>query len=405
MPTRLETVSRRSLRERCSSVTASLYSETISSPAPAVFVVGGSGFFGRLLLEDLLHHSNAHLIVGGRNERRLRATCRELGDEFAPRLTPEPCDLSDPASIRPALKQARLTICAAGPYQAIPSTLPDLCLALDVPYIDLSDDRPFVMRVRQNVRSRSDGDVLPAMCTGWSAVPALSAALTRIAADSMECVDAISIAIAPGNRQPRAVGTVTSLLHSVSHRFTILEDGRWREVSGSSLPRPFRFPEPVGRRTGFLVDVPDHELFPELFAARSVTFRVGSELTILNWAVSVLACLSRRGWVNRWDHWTGPLRRCMALAGFLGSDSGAVGVLVSGRRDGRTALVRASVVADREGRRIPVMPAAIMAQRLLTNPTCCRGLVELDRWIDRTCLAAECTRRSLRLVVEDSVAS
>ena len=59
-----------------------------------------------------------------------------------------------------------VVICAAGPYQSMPVTLVELCLASGIHYIDMSDDRMFFNRVRSLVPQKSDG--LPAICSGFS---------------------------------------------------------------------------------------------------------------------------------------------------------------------------------------------------------------------------------------------
>jgi hypothetical protein len=93
-------------------------------------------------------------------------------------------------------------------------------------------------------------------------------------------------------------------------------------------------------------------------------------------------------------------RRSMALFGFLGHNSGAVGVEVVGKRNSAHTCRRVSVVADHDGQRIPIMPAVIMAQALLSNDSDYQGLVPLDGWLSQDQLQAQCDRRGYRLVVE-----
>ncbi|MGH9798205.1 MAG: hypothetical protein ACRD5D_08645, partial [Candidatus Polarisedimenticolia bacterium] len=278
-----------------------------------------------------------------------------------------------------------------------PVTLAALCLERGVHYLDLADDRGFVARVRALAAGAADG---PAVCPGWSAVPALSGLLVRIASEGMERVDSIDVQIAPGNRAPRETGTVASLLASVGRSFAVRANGAWRQVAGWSEPKTFHFPPPIGPRTGYLVDVPDHELFPAIFGAGRVEFRVGAELSFLNRGLSALAWISRRGMVRDWTRWTLLFRASMATLGWLGHDWGAVGVEVLGRRAGRPVARRACVLAERRGHLIPVLPAAVMTAELLSGRVR-GGLVPVDRWLDRPRLEEECCRRGYRVVVED----
>jgi len=360
--------------------------------ATTVLVVGGTGYFGRLLIEDLLLHTTCRIRVGGRRQEALERARAELGE----RVDIKHVDLLQPETLPGALDGVGVAICAAGPFQSLPITLAQTCLKLGVHYIDIADNRDFVNRVRAMEELASHATTMPVICSGWSAVPALSAALVNLAAEGMERVDDIFIQISPGNRVPRAEGTVASLLASVGKPFTVCRDQHWEIVTGWSAPRPFDFPNPVGRRLGFLVDVPDHEIFPDLFGAKGVEFRVGSELSVLNRGVSMLAWITRRGIVRDWRPSASILQHAMSAFRFVGHEWGAVGVEVTGG----TVRRRACVVAEKSGQRIPVMPAAVMTAKLLYEEHSFHGLAPLDTWIDEARMRKECDSRGFRLVVE-----
>jgi hypothetical protein len=363
-----------------------------SARATTVLVVGGTGYFGRLLIEDLLLHTACRIRIGGRSQEALERAGGELGG----RVDIKRMDLLQPETLPGALDCVHVAICAAGPFQSLPITLAQACMDCGVHYMDISDDRDFVCRVRALAKSAPNAKTMAAVCSGWSAVPALSAALVHLAAEGMERVDEIFIQISPGNRFPRAQGTVVSLLASVGKPFTVWRDQRWEIVTGWSAARPFDFPNPMGRRFGFLVDVPDHEIFPDLFGAKRVEFRVGSELNVLNRGMSALAWITRRGIVRDWRPSASILRHVMGAFRFVGHEWGAVGVEVTGGAVRR----RACVVAERSGQRIPVMPAAVMTAKLLSEECPFHGLAPLDTWIDGAQMRTECESRGFRLVVE-----
>lgn len=366
----------------------------------SILLVGATGYFGRLLLAELMQWTNARILAAARNQKSLATLIESMGSVERTRLSAHTLDLQHPASFKSLVERSEVVICAAGPFQALPLTLVSCCLDSGVDYIDLADDREFVRAVHRLAESQT-GKAHPAICTGWSAVSALSGALARIASKDLDDIESIDIHIAPGNRLPRAPATVASLLKSVGRPFEIWRDGAWHKVSGWSAPRRFEFPSPVGPRTGYLVDVPDHDLFPRLFAARSVAFRVGSELHILNWMTSGLAALVRLSLIRDLSRWTRMIRRGMTLFARFGHDHGAVGVEVTGSRDGRAVTRRVCVVADRMGQRIPVMPAAIMACMLLNNEVNFSGIVPVDSWLTRDRLEQECLKRGYRLICEE----
>jgi hypothetical protein len=345
-------------------------------PSQKVLVIGGTGFFGRLLVDDLLRCNDCELIVASRhpfNTSRFRTIV---------------ADLSDPHSLERALGGVAIAVCAAGPYQKLPVSLAERCVERNIHYIDLADDRVFV----QNVRSMAVGhqSSRSAICTGWSTVSALSGLLTKIAAGGMPELDSIQIQMAPGNRGARQLATIASLLHSVGQPFRVFRNGAWHRVVGWSESRDFIFPSPIGRRCGYLVDVPDHEMFPEIFRARTVEFRAGSELRLLNGSLSVLR-LTGRNWVR----WSGLLQAAAGLLSWIGHDAGAIGVEVSG-----AARRRACIVADSQGERIAVMPASVMTRRLLSGSPL-RGVISYTDWLKEEQLRVECERRGWRLVVEE----
>jgi saccharopine dehydrogenase-like NADP-dependent oxidoreductase len=340
---------------------------------PKVLVVGGTGFFGNMLVDDLLRQDNCQLVVASRRPFH--------SDRFETVVA----DLWNSTSLERALDRVTIAICAAGPYQSLPLTLVELCLKRGVHYIDLADDRGFVRKVRSLAVTHNASVV----CTGWSTVPALSGLLVRIASRGIEPIDSIQIHMAPGNRGPRQIGTITSLLHSVGKPFTVLRDGAWRDVVGWSDPREFKFPLPVGKRRGYLIDVPDHEIFPEVFGVRTAEFRAGSELRSLNRCVSLLRILNLN-----WVQWSTVLQRASAMLSWMGHDSGAIGVEVKG-----TATRRASILADFRGQRIAIMPSSIMVRSILSGDQH-RGLVSYADWFTEDQLRRECDDRGFRLIVE-----
>lgn len=307
-------------------------------------------------------------------------------------------DLGNPASIESALSGVAVAICAAGPFQALPVTLAEICLRRGIHYIDLADDRSFVRKVRSLVPG--EGGNSPAVCSGWSTVSALSGLLAQIGAEDLDPVDAIYIHMATGNRLPKKTATISSFLYSVGQPFNVFRDGRWQMVRGWSEPRDFSFPLPVGRRRGYLIDVPDHELFPALFNARTVEFRTASEWSALNITVSLFSWFVKKHGVRSWISWNKMFRRGAALLGFIGHGWGAIGVEVSGSSGQKRRTRRVSVVADSGAQRIAVMPASVMTALLLSGSKH-HGVVSPAHWLTPEQVRDACEERGFQLIVEE----
>ena len=358
---------------------------------PAVLVVGAFGVFGRTLVHDLLRNSPCRVHAGGRSRSNMAELYRGLEPVLRERITPVLCDLRDLRSVASALTNVHAAVCAAGPYQDMPLHLLEACQLRGLPYLDLADDRDFVRRARALVKP----DSAPAG-VGWSTAPALSALLARLACEAFEEVEEIHIQLAPGNRGPRGGATVASFLDSLAKPFTVWADGGWRPVLGWSNPMTFDFPAPVGPREGYLVDVPDHEIFPDLFKARRVEFRAGAEFHLQNRAASGLSWLAGYYGFN-WSWAAGLFSRLLFLFSFLGTDAGTLGVRLTGLKSGVMTRRTVCLTAAHHGELMPVLPAAVMVPRLLSGTTAFRGLLPLDTWLSRSELEAECGKRGLTL--------
>jgi saccharopine dehydrogenase-like NADP-dependent oxidoreductase len=344
-----------------------------------VLVVGASGYFGRLLVEELLRKGHS-VAAAGRSAARLKAALRTLPRQ---RLSFLELDLGSAGSVEQALGAARVVVCAAGPYQTLPSTLAAACLEGGRPYADLADDRGFVRRARELAASGARAPFAP----GWSSVPALSALLARLACGGLSGPLSVFVHLAPGNRSERGAATIGSLLASLGRRFTVWRGGRWVEVVGGGEPRAFAFPAPIGEREGFLLDVPDLELLPPLLGARTVEFRAGAELRALQAAARALAALR----LPLARHAAAVARPLGWLSG-LGTEAGALGVEVVGAEGSR----RACVWAERASPRIALLPALVFVEQALGGALP-PGLPPLDAWLDRRGLERRCAELDLRL--------
>lgn len=367
-----------------------------------ILVIGAGGYFGSLLVEELLAFTDAEIVMAGRRKRLLEKTAYKFPASSRLRVSQKVVDLNSPESLEQGLSDIGIAICAAGPYHRMSFNLLNLCLQKDIHYIDLSDDRAFVRNVSALCAQYQKECALKAVvCTGWSTMPSISALLAEAASDGMDTIDEIHIQIAPGNRSPRSDATIESLLNALGKPFQIWTNGNWVQATGFSAPRSFHFPEPVGDRPGYLLDVPDHELFPEIFKASTVEFRVGAELAPFNFFCSILAEIVRLGLVKTMSPLLPLVKISMNLTGSLGNDWGAVGVECRGLSNSQRLKKTACLVANHGGQYIPVLPATIMCTKLLNSDNKLSGPIKLNGWLTKEELEVECAKRSYRLSVNE----
>jgi hypothetical protein len=343
-----------------------------------VLILGGYGSYGRLIAEALAADSRAaspqlEVRIAGRDLAKAVEAARQLG------ATSARCDASDPASLRAAIAGAFLVINAAGPFQAEDYAIPSQCVAAGCNYIDLGDGRAYVAGVQRLDAAARERGVFA--CLGASTTPAVTSAMVAALQPGLGRIREIKIALNAGNRNRAGVSTIASILSYVGLPVRVWRAGRWQHVLGWGEGEFIDFPAPVGRRRVQVCDVPDHELFPQLFGAESVTFKAGVELTMLNYAISALGIA--RGVAPGLDlpRLAPLLVRLSGLFKTFGTLHGACGVWVTDQA-GRER--RMAFVAPSNGPRLPAAPSVLLARRLIregvfqTGACPCVGLLSVD---------------------------
>ena len=110
---------------------------------PRVVVYGGDGFFGRLVVEDLLKYSSAEIIVASRHPKA------ETFQPFETRVHRIESDINNYASVLSTIEGAEVVVNCIGPFQGQTLNLLRACIEKHVAYVDVADDRDFVVRCHQ----------------------------------------------------------------------------------------------------------------------------------------------------------------------------------------------------------------------------------------------------------------
>jgi saccharopine dehydrogenase-like NADP-dependent oxidoreductase len=360
---------------------------TVHREPPVVVIYGGSGFFGALLVRDLLANTRARIVIAGRSQ---------------PKRPLDPCvafarsDLNDFSSVEAALAGASVVVHCAGPYQTLPLNPLRAAIAAGAHYVDLAEDRQFIRRVEECGAAARRANV--AVMTGMSVVPGLSALLAQTLRADFDRLDAIRTFVAPGTRGSRGPATIRALVSGAGRPLRLLRDGCDATARGWSEPEWIEFPPPVGRRLQYLaLETAGCDLLPRYFGARRVEFKAGSEFAWLNRTLAAAARLRERTGFPPLERWSDALRSALRVVGRFGTDRGGVLVEVAGIKNGAPARAQIAVVAEEHGERIPSVPAAIAVAALLGGEVSARGIVPLNAWIAPPRLFEELSRRGLRL--------
>ncbi|MBI2769740.1 MAG: saccharopine dehydrogenase NADP-binding domain-containing protein [Burkholderiales bacterium] len=236
-----------------------------------VLVLGGYGFFGSRICQELATDAGIRLLVAGRDRQKAVSLAGGLGLDAAQALALD-AQAPDLAS-RLAALGVNTVIHTAGPFQGQAYGVAEAAIAAGANYIDLADGRDFVAGIeRLDAAARARGVYVT---SGASSLPALSSAVVDRYLPRFSRLESIRHGIGSGARAP-GLATMRGVFGYCGKPFQRFEDGRWRVVWGWLDLRRYRFPAPVGARLLGNLDVPDLVLFPQRYpGVRTVTFQAG----------------------------------------------------------------------------------------------------------------------------------
>lgn len=354
-----------------------------------VVVLGGYGFFGRLVVEDILRFTDARVVVAGRRPpRRLNVDVR---------VSARACDIDDSVSLARILEDACVIVHCAGPYQRLPLGPLKAAIAHHVHYVDLADDREFVRRLYEHDDAAKKAGI--SVMTGASVVPGMSAIFTNLIWKHFDKLDSVRTFVAPGTSRSRGAATLLSLLSGVGRPFRVPRNGHDVEVFGWTEPEWVEFPSPVGRRLLHLaIPVADFDILPRVFGVGSVEFKAGSEFAWLNRSLHVAGRMRRRMGHPQLERWVSVFRQLIRLLGVFGTDRGAVLCEFVGRIGSNRESIQLAVTADSEGHHIPAVLAGIATSDLIRGKIASAGVVPLHEWMGATRIKDEFSRRGMNLL-------
>ena len=331
-------------------------------PPQSVLIMGAFGAFGRRVTDALARTTDLPIIAAG----------RRVPDNPFPASARVHSLIVDATALEATQLSAldpRVVIDALGPFQARDRKLAVACIGLGIHYIDLADDREFVIRIGALNDSAVRHGVL--IVSGASTVPALSFAVIDHLAQDFSAVAEIDIGIAPGYLGPRGLATIRSILGYVGRPIPIWRNARLETVRGWSNATRCRYPSPVGVRHLSLVDVPDTALIAARYPnIRQLTVRAGLEVPLAHRLLSLLGVLVHHGLIHDLARHAESLQRLAAWFDRLGTDNGAMHVRLRGvDMNGLPHASTWTLVAEHDhGPHIPATAAVLLAKKLLGVP-------------------------------------
>jgi hypothetical protein len=349
-----------------------------------VLVVGGAGTFGSRLVRRIIDRTAFDVIVAGRDRARAEVFAASLNrGSNRRRASALALDASTVTAEELRASGAFAVVDAAGPWQGGEPILARAAIGAGLHYVDLADARDFVANFpRLDEAARAAGVVA---WTGASSTPALSNAVLDQLTHGWRFVDWVNIAICPGNRAPRGLSVMRSILSYVGRPVRLFLDGEFCTRPGWGLTTRVSIPG-LGRRWASLCETPDLDIVPSRFAVRrGVVFRAGLELDALHLGLLAASMAVRAGFFRSLVPFSRLFLRVAERVENFGGDRGGMLVEVFGI-DGDGHAVRAtwSLVAEAgDGPFVPTLPAlaALIAlvdgRETRAGAAACAGLLSL----------------------------
>lgn len=355
----------------------------------SVLVLGGYGNFGKRIVEDLANLSNITIYIAGRNIDKAKTLQDQLASTAKAELKRMALDITH-KSFPHKLKALSpdLVIHTGGPFQGQDFTVPKACLNAGSHYVDLSDDRRFVCDITQFNKRAQEKELL--LVSGASSVPGLSSAVINYYKSQFLQINAIDVAIAPGNKAERGEATVRGILSYTGRPFKVFNDSRWVNAYGWMNPKKLYFGSKLKGRWLANVDVPDLELFPKVYNVKnSVTFQAGLELPLLHWSMIAMAYMTKIGLVKNWAPLTKGIVKLSNAFKTFGTDKGGMNVAISGlTKEHKEITINWTLFAPNGvGPYIPTLSTLIIVKKLLSDKLStrgakpCIGLYELEDFL------------------------
>ena len=254
--------------------------------ANKVLILGGQGRIGRSVSLDIATHTDAEVIVTGR-EKKLDL------DENLQFLA---LDLNDLEQLKKAIASSSLVVHCAGPFHHRDGRVLKTCIEEGINYLDVSDHRSFYEQV---IKYRED-----AIAAGITAVlntgifPGISNSMVRQGVEQLDTAEKIHLSYIVAGSGGAGVTVMRTTFLGLSQEFDAWIDGKWQKVVPYSDREVVEFPKPYGKTGVYWFDVPETYTFSHSFPVKTVVTKFGSVPDLYNHLTWITAHIFPRSWVQ-----------------------------------------------------------------------------------------------------------
>lgn len=264
---------------------------------PRIGILGGYGRTGNPLARLLLEHTDARLIIAGRNPRRAKEVAQRWNQQFrGERVCGVYADASCPHSLWEAFEGVDLLVVAA-PVAWHTETVARAALRIDCDYLDVMFSAKKLRALRALESSIAQAG--RTFITEAGCLPGLPALLVRYAASQIESLETANVycVISPHGGFPLS-GALSEFTQGLA-RFQCMayRDGQWHKATGLGLSevRAADFGFGFGIRPCVPMMLEEMRALPQLFPSLCETaFYVAGFNWFVDWVVMPLVILGGR---------------------------------------------------------------------------------------------------------------
>ncbi len=308
-------------------------------PGKRLLLLGEFGAFGRHLAVRLARLPGVTLTLAGPSSRSAEAFARDQALAYQA-LNPD-----DDRALERLLAGVFAVVNTWRPLMGGDYPLATLCAERGVHYADVADEREEVTGIERFARQAERSGAR--LVSGAGASPMLSAALVDLARRDFDRLSEIHVFLVPGRDDGRELATARLILSRLHDPIRFKERGRWQETRRWHRPRVLRFPLPIGRRRGYLSDLPELDLFPKRYEVGTVTARTGLRSIWYNLGIRLMSLSARWRDTRHPPAWlTALLRLSPRLPGGRGRPGAALRVELRGQCGGEECVHALTVVVS-----------------------------------------------------------
>lgn len=147
-----------------------------------------------------------------------------------------------------------------------------------------------------------------------------------------------------------------------------------------------------------MVDIADYFTQPLYFGSKTVEFKIGCEIDLLNRLMSLYRQAKGCFGVTDAKRLIPLFRKAITFSSVFGTSGG--GVMVQARKAGETESVSFSILKETNSEIIPALLPAIAAQMILEGTLNFSGIAKLPDWLTQDRLKNELSRRNVHLMMK-----